>query len=175
MFRRRSQSIQKSQKSQSVRPNSLDGLDRLLTTLSVPSILTSCTFMSPDEFTPSYRLLSGVVQPSQSHTFCQGRLNGYKYDHPRRYFIHSLVSLLDMNASVCLFHTALKNRIGITGNYISSSAKPLSRLCGRRGAVPIHIFNEFALLARSTFNQAVDSDTYKSYCPRIYPLSHVTF
>ena len=33
MSRRRSQSVQKSQKSQSVRPNALDGLDGLLTTL----------------------------------------------------------------------------------------------------------------------------------------------
>lgn len=56
---------------------------------------TSCTFLSPNEVTPYYRLLSGVAQPSRFHTLCQGRLNGFslKYDHLSCSFLHSLVSL----------------------------------------------------------------------------------
>lgn len=67
---------------------------------SVPSTLTSCTFTSPDEFTP-YRLLSRVAQSSQSHTLSrQGLMDIWS---PRRSFLHSLINLLDMNASFYFF------------------------------------------------------------------------
>ena len=49
MSRRRSQSVQKSPKSQSVRPNALDGLDRLLTTLPPADWLYLANLISPGE------------------------------------------------------------------------------------------------------------------------------
>lgn len=138
----------------------------------VPSTFKNCIIMSPDEFTPSYWV---GAQPSLSHTLWHGRLNRYMYNQFCRYFFHSLVGLLDINASAYFFHTALENWMGITGYYISISVKALSRLCERRGAISINILDEFAFLARSTFNQAVNSDTKISYCPMIYLPAHDTF
>lgn len=117
--------------------------------------------------------LPGVAKASRFYTFGKGQaLMDMNYYHLCCFFLHSLVSL---NVSISFFHTALENKIGITGYSISSSAKPLSRLCGRRGAVFITFLDVCALLARSAFNQAVDSDTWRLYCPRVYLPTYVMF